>query len=252
MRLVDLMNHKLPTNVGGVHIPELRKLEEGEIYEISTNFLEKIREDLYYKYMYSMNSKDKNVNLDVNRDTLIHISVECMDDCIPYNSILLTSPCFIMGGFEDIYFDKSLKIKNLIFNKFGKLKEYSINASLLNETLINKFDDRGNLIEQFLDGFNEKRKYDSKDRVILKDYYLYDKLLYSENFEYLNDSNLNAKVTTDGPNIQTICYKYYTIDNKPLLIVNEDNSYIETYEYDKNGNIFIDSIDIVPEEIVEF
>lgn len=157
-------------------------------------------------------------------------------------------------------------VKEIKFNDFDKLESYTITLNnfglpiILTETLNNEFDKNGNLIKSVLNTFNTNTEitecaYDEYNRMLFKKCILNDDLVYVDKYRYVGNLRYCDMITPDGkleshdialmddglPIIQTSCTtsKIGTTEG------------ITTFEYVENGDAIIESIHIVPSEVVE-
>lgn len=188
----------------------------------------------------------------------------CTDETIPSESKLLMSKNYTSENFrvKQLY---DPFVKDIRFNDFDKLESYTISLNfglpiIMTETLKNDFDKNGNLIKSELNTFNTNNEitqcaYDESNRITLKKYILNDELVYVDKYRYEGNLRYCDMITPDGkleshditlmddglPLMQTTCSisKYGTTEG------------IVTFDYIENGDAIIESIVIVPSEVVE-
>ena len=209
---------------------------------------------------------DFNKKVELKKELCEDTYIACTDETLPSSEakVLMcrnyTSDTFKV---KQLY-DKS--VKEIKFNDFDKLESYTITLNnfglpiILTETLNNEFDENGNLIKSVLNTFNTNTEitecaYDECNRMLLKKYILNDKLIYVDKYRYVGNLRYCDMITPDGkleshdialmddglPLIQTSCSisKYGITEG------------ITTFDYIENGDAIIESIHIVPSEVVE-
>ena len=193
------------------------------------------------------------------------VYIVCTDDTMPSESKLAMSRNYMSDNFRvrQLYEHFVNEIK---FNDFNKLESYTITLNnfgmpiIMREILNNEFDEHGNLIRSEMNTFNTNKEvtecaYDEYNRMILKKYILNDELIYVDKYRYDGNLRYCDMITPDGkleshdialmddgmPILQTSCSisKYGTTEG------------ITTFDYLENGDAMIDSITIVPSEVVE-
>jgi len=190
--------------------------------------------------------------------------IACTDDTLPSESKLMMSRNYMTDTFKMKQLYDSF-VKEIKFNEFDKLESYTVSLNfglpmIMTETLKNDFDKNGNLIRSELNTFNTNTEitecvYDEQNRLINKKYTLNDKLVYVDKYKYDNGIRYCDMITPDN----TLESHDIALmeDNRPIL----QSSYtvskygctegITAFEYLENGDVIIDSIHIVPEEVVE-
>lgn len=299
MRLSEL-NGNLPytkryrteNGIGGFKC-ELRELQKGEVYDMIVRYRCLIREGLYVETSYSFSGNDLNELLSEKRNALElfeelrvvdgisdeefnklvelkkqyceDVCIVCTDDTMPSESKLAMSRNYMSDNFRVRQLYETF-VKEIKFNKFDKLKSYTISLAnfgmpiILTETLNNDFDKNGNLIRSEMNTFNTNKEvtecaYDDCNRMILKKYILNDELIYIEKYIYNGNLRHCHLITPDGK-LETHDIALMD-DGLPILQTSSAISKygttegITTFDYLENGDVIIDSITITPSEVVE-
>ena len=188
----------------------------------------------------------------------------CTDETIPSESKLLMSRNYTSDNFrvKQLY---DPFVKEIKFNNFDKLESYTISLNfglpmIMTETLKNDFDVNGNLIKSELNTFNTNNEvtkcaYDECNRMLLKKYILNDKLVYVDKYRY--DDNLRyCDMSTPDETLESHDIALMD-DGLPIIQTSRSISKygttegITTFDYIDNGDVAIESIYIVPSEVVE-
>lgn len=209
---------------------------------------------------------DFNKKVELKKELCEDIYIACTDETLPSSEakVLMcrnyTSDTFKV---KQLY-DKC--VKEIKFNDFDKLESYTITLNnfglpiILTETLNNEFDKNGNLIKSVLNTFNTNTEitecaYDECNRMLFKKCILNDDLVYVDKYRYVGNLRYCDMITPDGkleshdialmddglPIIQTSCTTSKISKTEGIT----------TFEYVENGDAIIESIHIVPSEVVE-
>lgn len=188
----------------------------------------------------------------------------CTDETIPSESKLLMSRNYTSDNFRVKQLYDSF-VKEIKFNDFDKLESYTISLNfglpmIMTETLKNDFDVNGNLIKSELNTFNTNNEvtkcaYDECNRMLLKKYILNDKLVYVDKYRYEDNLRYCDMSTPD----ETLESHDIALMDDGLPIIQTSRSIskygttegITTFDYIENGDVAIESIYIVPSEVVE-
>ena len=190
--------------------------------------------------------------------------IVCTDETLPSESKLLMCRNYMTDTFKVRQLYEKI-VKEIKFNDFDKLESYTISLStglpiIMVETLNNKFDKNGNLIRSELNTFNTNTEitecsYDECNRMTLKKYILNDKLVYVDKYKYMDNLRYRDMITPDevleSHDIALMEDDLPILETSYSISKHGSTEGITTFEYVGNGDVIIDSINVVPSKVVE-
>lgn len=190
--------------------------------------------------------------------------IVCTDETLPSESKLLMSKNYMGDNFKVKQMYDTF-VKEIKFNELDKLESYTISLNfglpiIMTETLNNDFDKNGNLIRSELNTFNTNTeitecKYDEFNRLMLKKYIFNDELVYVDKYKYIGNLRYCDMTMPDGKleshEVRLLEDGLPIIETTHSISKYGSTEGITTYDYIDNGDVIIDSISIVPSEVVE-
>lgn len=268
----------------------LKAPNDGEIYDSILRYRSKIRDGLYVEISYSFSSKNLNELLSEKRSALDifeemrpkyklnpielnilnherknmseDVYIVCTDDTIPQESKLYMHRAYLTENFKikDLY---GPTVKKLDINEFDKLQAYTISfafeSAILSESLQNRFNANGKVTESIMTTMNTctqviKNDYDDDDRIINKKFIINDKLIYEDKYSYDGYIKYCDMSSEDVESHDIILLNK---DKEPIICKNYmigekfKTEGITVFEYLPNGDIIIESINCVPDTVIE-
>lgn len=268
----------------------LKTPNDDEAYNSILRYRSKIRDGLYVEISYSFSSKNLNdlisekrsaldifeemrpkyklnpieLNiLDYDRKNMAEdVYIVCTDDTLPQESKLYMHSVYLTENFKvkELY---GSTVKKLEINEFDKLESYTISfafeCAILSESLQNTFSKNGKVTESVLTTMNTttqvvKNEYDDDDRLINKKFIINDKLIYEDKYRYDGCIQYCDMISDD---VESHDINLLDKEKKPIICKNSmmgdkfSTEGITVFEHLSNGDIIIESINCVPDTVIE-